>query len=151
MKVLAPLAENGKINPNASIRDSQSTIINAPVDVVWKSITEIEKWPEWNDDIADVKFEELSIGSTFSWTMNGTSISSTIRQIKENEMISWTGKAMGMKAIHVWNLEETDGNQTIVTTDESLQGFFTLFFSHQKLHSTLLHWLDRLKQHAEKV
>ena len=32
MKILGPLAKEGKINQDASVRDSQSTIINAPVD-----------------------------------------------------------------------------------------------------------------------
>lgn len=151
MKTLAPLAEAGKINQEASLRDSQSIIINAPISKVWKLLSELEKWPDWNPDIKAVKADQFEVGQTFKWTINGTSLTSTLRMIKPEEALSWTGSVMGIKAIHVWSLEETEGNQTIVTTEESMQGFFTLFFSHQKLHATLLHWLDRLKQKAEEA
>ncbi|MEQ8470518.1 MAG: SRPBCC family protein [Marinoscillum sp.] len=150
MKTLGPLAQEGKINPDASIRDSQSIIINASIEKVWNAIIDIKGWSEWNPDIKSVKIESVEVGKSFSWNIGGTTINSTIRQIIPNELISWTGSAMGIKAIHVWRLEEAEGNQTIVTTEESMQGFFTLFFSHQKLHSSLLNWLDRLKQEAEK-
>ncbi|HCX22144.1 MAG: polyketide cyclase [Flammeovirgaceae bacterium] len=149
MKILGPLAKEGKINQDASVRDSQSTIINAPVDVVWNILSDISKWPEWNTDIKSVTIDQVSVGANFSWTIGGSTIKSTIRQIKEKELISWTGTTMGIKAIHVWKFE-ADGNQTIVTTEESMQGFFTLFFSHQKLHSSLLNWLDCLREAAEK-
>lgn len=150
MKVLAPLAESGKINPDASIRDSQSAIINAPIDVVWKALIDLEKWPEWNGNIKSVKIDKVEEGAQFKWNINGNSVSSTIRRIKAPELLSWTGNAMGIKAIHVWKLEEASDNQTIISTEESLQGILTLFFSHQKLHDTLLNWLECLKQHVEK-
>lgn len=150
MKTLGPLAQEGKINPDASIRDSQSIIINTPISRVWELMSDIQKWSEWNQDIKSVKIDRVEVGADFSWNIDGTTINSTIRQIIPNELISWTGSAMGIKAIHVWRFEEAEGNQTIVTTEESMQGFFTLFFSHQKLHSSLLNWLDKLKQEAEK-
>lgn len=148
MKVLGPLAKEGKINQDASLRDSQSTIINAPIDKVWDLMIDFNSWPDWNEEIKSIEIEEVKVGSVFKWNINGSSIKSTIRQIKEKELISWTGTAMGIKAIHVWKFE-ADGNQTIVTTEESIQGFLTVFFGHQKLHSSLLNWLDQLRKKAE--
>lgn len=149
MKVLAPLAESGRINSDASLRDSQSIIINAPIDKVWDILADMESWPEWNENIKSVSVPAFKEGQQFKWSINGSKINSTIRKIQAPEVLSWTGSAMGMKAIHVWTLEDAGDNQTIVSTEESLQGFFTLFFSHQKLHDTLLSWLNRLKQRAE--
>lgn len=148
MKTLGPLAKEGKINQDASVRDSQSTIINAPVEKVWQILSDLPNWPQWNPEIKSIKIDQVKVGADFIWNVSGNTIKSTIRQIKENEMISWTGTTRGIKAIHVWKLE-ADGNQTIVTTEESWQGFFTLFFSHHKLHSSLLNWLDRLRATAE--
>lgn len=150
MKTLAPLAQMGKINPEASIRDSQSTIILAPIDKVWDILTDINQWPEWNPDINSVQFEALKEGGTFKWDFRGTNNLSTFRMIKKPEVLSWTAGTIGLKSIHVWTLEATDSDRTIVTVDESLQGFRTLFYSHQKLHSTLLNWLEYLKQRAEE-
>lgn len=150
MKILAPLAREGKINHDASIRDSQSTIINAPIEEVWSALIDIEKWPEWNQEIRSTKISGLEAGNTFEWQYFGNHYKSTIQRVKTNELISWTTAAMGLKSIHVWKLEETEGKQTIVLTEMSAEGFFTLFHSHQKLHSTLLNWLSRLKQRAEK-
>lgn len=149
MKTLGPLAKEGKINQDASVRDSQSAIINAPVEKVWQILFDISNWPKWNDEIKSIAIDKVEVGANFTWTVGNNTIKSTIRQIKEKEMISWTGNTMGIKVIHVWKLE-ADGNQTIVTTEESMQGFFTLFFSHQKLHSSLLNWLDRLRETAEE-
>lgn len=150
MKTLAPLAEKGKINPEASIRDSQSIIILAPIEKVWGIIADINKWPEWNDEIKSVQFESLKAGAAFKWEIGGANISSILRMVQEPETLSWTATTMGLKAIHVWNLEATDDNRTIVTANESLEGFRAIFYSHQKLHSTLIHWLESLKQRAEQ-
>lgn len=150
MKILAPLAENGRINPDASIRDSQSVIINAPIQKVWEVLIDMPRWPEWNGDIKSVKVDEVKDGAEFRWTLNGSTLTSTIRKVQAPELLSWTGSTKGIKAIQVWRLEDSGDNQTIVSTEESLQGFLTLFFSHQKLHTTLLKWLERLKQRVEQ-
>lgn len=150
MKTLVPLAESGKINPEASIRDRQSIIINASIAKIWTILTDIKKWPDWNPAIKSTEIHAFEVGAIFKWNLGGSGLTSTIRSIKEPEVLSWTGSGMGMKAIHVWKLEKTEEDQTVVTTEESLQGFLTLFFSHQKLHSTLITWLDRLKAAAER-
>lgn len=150
MKFLAPLAEKGKINLEASIRDSQSIIIHAPIDIVWALLTDIERWPEWNKDIKDVQAGPIIAGATFKWEIGGNAFTSTIRMVKKPELISWTTRILGLKAIHVWRLEATDNDRTIVTTDESMEGFRTLFlYSHQKLHYTLLNWLESMRKQAE--
>lgn len=150
MSALVPLAQQGKINPDASIRDSQSTIINAPIENVWEALIEIDKWPEWNQDIRSTWVGTVKIGNTFRWQHGGNHHQSTLQQIKPYELLSWTTETAGLRSIHVWKVEETEGKQTIVSTEMSAQGFLTLFHSHQKLHSTLLNWLSRLKQRAEK-
>jgi len=148
MKRLKPLAESGNINRDASIRDSQAIIINEHIDKVWEILTHIEDWPKWNEDIKSVDGAKLEVGSKFSWVLGGIHITSTVRKIESPELLTWTGTALGIKAIHVWKLEESDG-QTIVSTEESVEGFRTLLYNHQKLHSTLLNWLARLKQRVE--
>lgn len=149
MNDLTALAQQGKINQDASIRDRQSTIVNTSISKVWKALLDMEKWPEWNQDILMDKSCNVEIGNAFEWKLSGSRRTSTIQQIKPHELLSWTTSSKGIQTIHVWKLDETEDNQTIVSVEMSSQGFSTLFFSHQKLHSTLLNWLARLKQRAE--
>lgn len=144
-------AKAGKINPNASIRDKQSLVVNASIEKCWKVLSEIEKWPDWNKDIHIKKFDKLESGSKFSWKINGFNIKSTLQLIDPPGIITWTGKVLWIKAIHKWSFEKVEKDQTIVTSEESMQGFLIpLFYTHQKLHSDLLNWLSKLKVEAEK-
>lgn len=148
MKIIGPLAENGKINSEASIRDRQSIIINAEIDVIWKVLTDIANWPSWNKHIKSISGNTLEVGSQFEWSLNGIHIHSIVKKVTPPEQIAWTGTSLGVKAIYVWNLEKSD-NQTIVTAEESLQGLRTIFLGHQKIHNTLINWLEFLKQRVE--
>ena len=120
------------------------------MDKVWELLIDFDRWKEWNSQIEWVEIEEVKEEASFKWKINGSKISSTISRITENEILSWTGTFMGLKAIHVWKLDATDGNQTIVTCEESMQGLLTLFLGHRTLHETLLKWLEALKAEAEK-
>lgn len=150
MQKLIDLACNGKINENASLRDKQAIIINAKIERVWETLLRINEWPQWHDKIGSVAIEEVAEGASFEWKINNTKIKTTLRKITKHELIAWTGKFMGIKAIHTWKFEETEGNQTIVSTEESMEGFLTIFLTHQTLHDTLTYWLCKLKEACEK-
>jgi uncharacterized protein YndB with AHSA1/START domain len=148
--MLISLAESGRINEEANIRDKQSTIINARAEMIWKTLSDIKNWHQWNEDIASVRLSTIEVGEEFQWKLSGQKITSIFRKIQKEELLTWTSTMNGKKVINVWRLEPTDGNQTIVTIEQSMEGFKTLFYSHQKLHNTLLNWLARLKQCTER-
>ncbi len=151
MKRLNALAQKGKINENASIRDSHSIIINSSIDTVWNVLTDIEKWPEWNPEIKRVALQgELEEGSHFEWKQGRTQGHSQIQQVKKPTSFAWTSKANWVKRIFVWSLE-SDENQTIATVSASLQGtLVVLVENHQKLYDELLNWLECLKNKSEE-
>jgi len=146
---LITLAVGGKINEEANIRDKQSTIVNARIETVWSVLTDISTWPVWNQDITAVSEKQITEGLHFNWSMSSVSCQATIQKVQFERLISWTGVEGGKKIIQVWKLTPSDGNQTIITCEKSIEGFRSLFYSPQKLHSTLLNWLARLKQCAE--
>ncbi|MFY0598677.1 MAG: SRPBCC domain-containing protein [Cyclobacteriaceae bacterium] len=150
MEASNKLASQGRINQNASLRDKQAVIVNAGIDKIWEILIDFSKWNEWNDQIKPVKIDKVEEGAQFVLKLNGSTIKSSIQKISKPELLTWTGVNKGLKSIHIWRLEETDGNQTIVTTEESMQGFFTIFAGHRKLHETLVYWLNKLKEEAEK-
>ncbi|MBV6644005.1 MAG: SRPBCC family protein [Cyclobacteriaceae bacterium] len=146
MNRLIDLAQEGKINENASVRDRQSIIINAPIEKVWDILVDVSKWPEWNGDIASTEQHQ---DGTFTWHLGGTKIRSTFASKTKPTLLSWTGKALMVKAIHVWSLEKTDEDQTIVSAEESIQGLMTIIIGHRRLHSNLINWLTQLKKKSE--
>jgi Polyketide cyclase / dehydrase and lipid transport len=60
-------------------------------------------------------------GSEFRWKAGPGTITSTIRQLDRPSVIGWTGKSLGLGAIHVWRLESR-GERTLVKTEESWAG-----------------------------
>lgn len=152
MKKLEALAKEGKINEDASIKDSHSIIINASVDTVWGIIRDAKKWSEWNGDIKDVNVPgELTEGTEFAWTFDGTKYNATVQALDDKgHTLSITGKSSWIKSVHVWQLENDD-TQTIATLSASLERTFAVLMNkHQKVHNDLLNWLERLKELAEK-
>ena len=122
MKALEAQAKEGKINENASIRDRQSAIVNAPIEDVWKLLVEVDNWSKWNPEISKVKCDEVKEGAEFSWSIRNTHLNSSFQIIQEPTLITWVGKSKFIKVIFVWELEASD-SQTIVTVEESVDGF----------------------------
>lgn len=150
MKALESIAREGRINENASIRDRQSTIINAPIDKVWSLLTDVNNWPSWNKEIKMAKGGEVTQGATFEWQIRLSHFHSEFQAVEAPNLLSWTGKSKLVKSIFVWNLEASD-MQTIITVEESLEGFvIPVFNNHSKLHDILIDWLHALKERAEQ-
>ncbi|MEO9484515.1 MAG: SRPBCC family protein [Ekhidna sp.] len=151
MKKLNALAQKGKINENAGIRDSHSIIINADIDKVWDVLVDMENWPEWNPDVKKVTVEgAVEEGANFKWVQGRTHGQSQIQCVQKPSTLSWTSKAKLVKRIYVWSLE-SDENQTIATVSASFQGtLVVLAENHQKVYDELLNWLERLKNITEE-
>ena len=82
-------------------------------------LTDIDNWPSWNPDVKNVSFNgDVSVGSIFKWKAGPGTITSTFQEIYRPKLLVWTGKTLGIKAIHVWNLIPYE-NKTIITTEES--------------------------------
>lgn len=151
-KDLERLASSGEIDNNAPVKASVEITIRAPAEKVWQVLTDIPSWPKWNADITSAEMSgPLQNGTSFQWKNGGTQIRSRIALVQPYEQFAWTGTAMGAKAIHVWKLERLANDQTLVRTNESMEGFMiTVFYSSKKLEAGDKLWLDRLKHAAEK-
>jgi hypothetical protein len=145
------LASSGTIRENAPVKASLAIAIHAPVEKVWLLLTDVTNWPKWQPDISVTKIDgPLESGTAFSWITGGTRIESRIALVQPYEQFAWTGRAYMAKAIHVWKLQRLSDNQTLVKTEESMNGFLlTIFYSSKKLEETDQRWLDRLKLAAE--
>jgi uncharacterized membrane protein len=141
------------INNEAPVKYSKSITINASINKVWSVLTDINNWSSWQTDIKKPKLNgELQPQSTFEWKTGGVKIHSTLQNVDTNKQFGWSGKSLGIFAIHNWILSENE-NSTTIKVEESMEGFMAKLMKNslnQKLDSSLQIWLDLLKEESEK-
>lgn len=119
---------NIPINSNAPVKSEYMLVIDAPVDIVWQILTDIENWPQWQKSVTQATIAgTVEEGARFDWKAGGLSFTSRIHTMKPMAMLGWTGTTFGASAIHNWKFEDLSG-KTKVTVEESLQGVFPRLF-----------------------
>ena len=142
-----------KVNENAPAVSSAEVEVAADPEVVWEVLTAIEAWPSWNPDVTSASLEgELTEGSRFRWKAGRATITSTLQRVDPPRLIAWTGKTLGLRAIHVWRLE-AHGAGTFVSTAESWEGPVASVFRkrmQETLSKAVEDGLRHLKAEAER-
>ena len=143
-----------KSSENAPVIAKGEIEINADPDTIWDVLVDIKNWPRWNPDIKSASLEgDVAEGSKFRWKARSISITSIFQDVDKPRLLGWTGKTMGIKAIHIWKLEPI-GGVTLVRTEESWKGPFTRLMkgsAHDMLQKSLDSGLKYLKQEVEKT
>ena len=141
------------IDQKASLKAKKEIVIDAPAGKVWSLLTGIDDWSMWQPDVTSARLEgTLSVGTEFKWKAKGLNITSTIQELEPDKKIGWTGKSIGMKAVHKWTFEPQD-HFTNVITEESLSGWFPgllKIFDPAFLEKSLTGSLQVLKTEAER-
>jgi uncharacterized protein YndB with AHSA1/START domain len=141
------------INRQAPVQCSKTILIKAQPEKVWKILTDINHWADWQTDISEPKLNgELAPNATFVWKTGGAKITSTLHTVEPLSKFGWTGKTFGLYAIHNWSLTEIDG-QTQVAVEESMEGFLAGLLKksfNKNLEKGMVHWLELLKKTSEQ-
>jgi hypothetical protein len=142
-----------RIDANAAVRGSAEIEVDARPEVVWDVLTAIDEWPQWNPDVTEASMEgELSEGTRFRWKSGRATITSTLRVVQPPREVAWTGKTLGLDAIHLFRLQPLNGG-TVVTTEESWNGWVARLF-RKRMQATLQRameaGLESLKTEAER-
>lgn len=142
------------IDPKAPVQARDTILIHAPIEKAWAIQTDLEHWPSWQSDIQNVQLDgRLEAGTVFRWKAQGLTITSTLGVVEPPNRIGWTGRSIGMKAVHLWHFEPApEGTQ--VTTEESLSGWLTrlmALFDKRFLQKSMAQSLARLKERAESA
>jgi hypothetical protein len=149
LKVKAPTG----INEQAPAVGASEIEIAAAPEAVWEVLTAFEGWPSWNRDVKSMTMQgDVAPGSVFRWKAGPGTITSTIQRVEPPRLIAWTGKTLGINAIHFWHLEPRNG-RTFVRTEESYEGPIARTFrgSLQKtLDRALADGLGYLKAEVER-
>jgi hypothetical protein len=140
------------INEQAPVVGRSELEIAAPPETVWDVLTAIERWPSWNPDVKSMSMQgPVAEGSVFRWQAGPGTITSTIRRVEPPRLIAWTGKTLGIRAIHFYWLEPRDG-KTLVRTEESYEGLVARLLRgmlQKTLDRALAEGLHHLKNEAE--
>ena len=90
---------------NAPVYGTGEVEIVADLDTVWGVLADIQGWPSWNPDITGATLGgPVQPGTTFSWKSGPGTITSTFQVVDQPTELTWTGKTMGIPAIHVYRL-----------------------------------------------
>jgi uncharacterized membrane protein len=158
----------GGVDPGARVRYRTETVIHAPLKTVWKVQTDVEHWPSWQAPVKTVERLDhgpFRTGSVFRWTTPAPAtpttpattleITSTVRQLKRDSCIRWTGPAVGdglrIDGVHVWNFTRVKGG-VLVRTEETHTGDqvdANVPLATEILTEGLNAWLRDLKTTAE--
>jgi hypothetical protein len=130
--------------------------VAADPETVWGVLADIGGWPSWNPDITQVNLRgPLQPGTTFSWRSGPGTITSTFQVVEEPTELTWTGKTMGIPAVHVYRLRPSEqrSGHTVVSTEESWGGLLARLL-RKRFAKTLKTAIDtglaRLKAEAER-
>ncbi len=111
-----------EIDHGAPVVSSAETSIAAPITTVWRLLSDLAHWPDWNRAISSMRLEgPLQAGTVFRWRSGGSRIVSRLEDIEAPRRIAWSGRTMGIRALHVYELDEDDQG-TRVRTEESFAG-----------------------------
>lgn len=110
------------IDRTAPAVTTRQTLVAAPRDHVFAVLADVERWPDWQPTVSRAVLDgPMAVGATFRWTAGGSRITSTVTALQAPDVIAWTGRGPGVRAIHVWRFTEIEGG-TLVHSDESMSG-----------------------------
>ena len=141
------------INEQAPIVGRSEIEIAASPEAVWEVLTAFEGWPTWNREVKSMMIQgNVAPGTLFRWKAGPGTITSTIQRVEPPRQIAWTGKTLGIDAIHFWHLEPHNG-VTLVRTEESFEGLVARLFRRslqRTLDRSLADGLAYLKAEVEQ-
>ena len=141
------------VDKQAPVVAESEIVIAADPDRVWDVLTDFESWPKWNPAVKSMSIQGgVEPGTDFNWKAGPGTIKSQIQQVERPRLIGWTGKTLGIAAVHAYRLE-AEGGQTSVRTEESYDGFIARVFRvrmQKMLEGSLAAGLQHLKAEAER-
>jgi hypothetical protein len=119
---------------------------------LWDILVDVKAWPEWQGTShVDPPAAPLQTGSTFVAELGGHKWHLTVTEADRPKRLVWTGRQMGLHAVHEWEFAQT-GGRTKVTSRETMSGWMLLFVRgmvEKKVSETDEKWLAALKSKAE--
>ena len=142
-----------EINRNAPATAEGELQIHADPQTVFSVISALDQWPSWNPDVRSVQVEgPVQPGTVFRWKAGSSSLTSTLQVVDRPSELAWTGTTMGIKAVHVFRFQASDGG-TLARSEESWEGLLASLlkgYSRRTLDKGIRSVLAHLKAEAER-
>jgi len=142
-----------EINRNAPATAEGELRIDADPQTVFSVISAIDRWPSWNPDVQSVTVQgPVKPGTGFRWKSGPSTLTSTLQVVDPPHEIAWTGTTMGIKAVHVFRFQASDGG-TLAHSEESWEGLIARLlkgYSRKTLDKGIRSILSHLKTEAER-
>ncbi len=110
----------------------------------------VEHWPGASKSVT---LQDLvQPGTVFRWKAEPSSLTSTLQVVDPPHEIAWTGTTMGIKAVHVFRFQASDGG-TLARSEESWEGVLASVlkgYSRRTLDKGIRSVLAHLKTEAER-
>ncbi|MGQ4490004.1 SRPBCC family protein [Streptomyces sp. SAS_281] len=147
-------AKQHRIDEAAPIRSTHEVVINAPAERVWGLLADPAGWSAFAPAIHDVHIAgdgTAAVDSRFTWVNGKAKIASRFAVVEPLREITWTGTAMGSRAVHRHLLAPCADGTTLLRTEESMAGtLLGLVYNKAKLHAELTRWLGLVKTAAKQ-
>ena len=145
-------AKQRRIDHAAPIRSEHQVKIEAPVERVWALLGDPTGWPEIDPAVHDVRLDgPVQVDTHFTWRNGSTRLRSRFAVVDACSELTWTGNALGSRAVHRHVLTP-DGGTTVLRTEESMAGMLLgLVYDSRKLHAALVRWLGAVKASSEQT
>ncbi len=132
--------------------------IKAAPATVWNILIEAEQWPTFYAGAKNVKVSDNDKGkllpnSVFTWKTMGLDFTSTVREYKASERLSWESNKKSIQGYHAWLLIPTETG-TLLVTEETQHGWLSdmeKVFQPNKLRKLHDVWLLQIKNKAEQL
>jgi len=136
----------------------EEILINALLEIVWKTFTDLTCWVNWNSVLKDVSTDHDSIekGETFSCSIRPfilpVHFETFIEEVVLHERVVWSGSKYGIFARHEFIFEKIE-ERVRVTSRETFKGMtienMKLIFPGWRIRELTKSLLTDLKEASE--
>lgn len=100
--------------------------IDAPVDVVWRAVTDVEDWPKWTKSVRKIAWLDgrtLSLGARARIKQPGMpSLVWKVTELVPGKSFTWESSRPGVKTVATHVLERIDDQRTELVVGSRLSG-----------------------------
>jgi hypothetical protein len=136
----------------------EAIAIQAPIEKVWNTFTDLTCWMHWNTVIRNVRSEErcLSHGKEVTCRLYPflfpIMVNLRIEELIPHELIIWSARKKGLYARHEFIFGKQD-NSVLVTSRETFAGLLSkasgAFLPKRKMQALTIRFLKDLKRASE--
>jgi hypothetical protein len=141
------------VQRDAPVHESGEVVVRASPESTWDTLADLPSWPAWFPNVKNIRIDgEVELGTAFKWKIGRGTIRSEFVRFERPGEIGWTGRFLGISAVHLWHLSPVESG-TRVVSEESWNGLVPRVFngrSRQTVRKATDDGLAALKAEAER-